>query len=215
MIATFTTFDILSFATPLRRFLPSVAVVVVVAVIAPLPALAIPVAAALMALMAPQTFATDERGRLDTLYAILPISRRTVVAGRYLAVVILYLAMAAVATLAAVAVTLAQGASVPLGQLAVINLVCLVVLLLMISAQLPFFFGLGFARARPMMYLPLVAVSGAVWLAERFALRDAVDLEAVTRLHPAAVAAPLALVVVGAVVLSALLAAGRYEARSL
>lgn len=215
MIVTFATFDVLGVTTPLKRFLPSVAAVVAAAVLAPLPALSILAAVALMVLLAPQTFAADERGRLDALYATLPISRRTVVTGRYVALVALYLALAAVATVSAVAATLAQGRPVSFTQLALVNLVCLVLFLLVIAVQLPFFFGLGFTRARPMMYIPLVVVSAGVWLADRVGLQDRLDVGALADVHPAAVAVPLALVLAAVVTLSAAVAATRYGRRSL
>lgn len=215
MIATFATFDLMSTTTPLKRFLPSVAAVVAAAVFAPLPAFGVLAAAALMVLLAPQTFATDERGRLDTLYATLPISRRTVVLGRYVSLIALYLMLAAVGTLAAVAVSLVQGEQVPLFQLALVNLACLVFFLMTIAVQLPLFFGLGFTRARPMMYIPLIVAAGGLWLADRLSLWEQIDLDALTALHPAALVAPLALALVATVAISATVAAQRYGRRSL
>ncbi|GAB2612343.1 ABC-2 transporter permease [Pseudactinotalea suaedae] len=215
MIATFAGFDLMSTTTPLTRFLPSVAAIVAAAVLTPLPAFGILAAAVLMVLLAPRTFANDERGRLDTLYATLPISRRAVVVGRYVALIALYLTLAAVGTAAAVAVTLVQDQQVSLVQLGLVNLACLAFFLLVIAVQLPFFFAVGFVRARPMMYIPVIAGAGALWLAGRLGLQERIDLDALTALHPAALVALSALALAAAVTISAVIAARQYARRSL
>lgn len=215
MIATFTAFDVMSFVSPLKRFAPMLLAIVAVAVFAPFPAFSIAAAAALMILLAPQTFATDERGRLDTLYATLPVSRRTVVVGRYLALVLLYLVMAAFATAVAAAVGLVQGERVSPGLLALVNLGALVFFLLVIAVQLPFFFAAGFTRARPMMYIPLVVVAGLAWLAGRLGIHQSLAPGDLGALHPALAVTLVLLALAAVVTVSAMTAAARYARRSL
>src|SRR4051812_362197 len=112
MIARFVVFDILNFVTPVKRFAPAMFLVLVAPWAAPSPAFGIGTAAIVMSLLAANPFAADERGRLDTLYATLPVTRRGVVIARYIALMVLYVAAAALGTGAALVVQIKSGQAV-------------------------------------------------------------------------------------------------------
>jgi len=215
MTGTFALFDIQNFLTPLKRVLPPMLVVVVAAIATPWPAFAIGAAAIAMSLLAANPFAADERGRLDTLYSTLPVSRRSVVVGRYLALLAVYAVVAVLATVVAIVVPLVRGEEVDYSVLLPVNLVSLVIFSVALAVQLPFFFSLGFTRARPMMYLPVAVLIGAFYLASQTGLLDRVDPAAVASGNPAV----LALVGVGgslvALVVSAVVSIARYGRRPL
>lgn len=215
MIATFTLFDGLNFASPLRRVLPPLLVVLVAAVVPPWPAVGIGAAALVMTLLAPNHFATDERGRLDTLYATLPISRRTVVLGRYAALVLLHLVVAAAATALAVLVSLLRGQEVSADVLVPVNLGSSAFYLLALAVQLPFFFALGYTRARPLAYLPAVVLTAGAWLAGRTGVLDGLDLGGLTAVDPTVLTGAALVVSLVALALSAALSSARYSRRNL
>lgn len=215
MIATFALFDGLNFTSPLRRVVPPFLVVLAAALVLPWPAVGIGAAAVVMTLLAPNHFAADERGRLDTLYSTLPVTRRSVVLGRYAALVVLYLVVAAVATVLAVLISLLRGQEVAPEVLVPVNLGSFAFYCLALSVQLPFFFALGYTRARPLVYLPVVVVTAVSWLVGRTGLVDDVDLGTLTTANPSILTG--AGLVVGLVALSAsaALSATRYARRDL
>jgi ABC-type transport system involved in multi-copper enzyme maturation permease subunit len=215
MIGTFAMFDVVNFATPLKRILPPILMVLIAVVASPWPAVGIGGAAIIMSLLAPNPFAADERGRLDTLYATLPVSRRTVVFGRYVALLVLYVAVAAFATLIAIVIPLIEGESVDFALLGLVNAGSFFVFGLAIAVQLPFFFSIGFTHARPMMYIPVAVLAGGAWLAAQTGILDTVDLGTVVSVNPAVLWVTGLVLVLAALAGSAVISSERYRRRAL
>lgn len=121
---------------------------------------------AMAALTGSYSFAVTESAHLETLFATLPSTRRVVVMARYL-VIGGILAAAGIAAVVADAVkaAISQRPWSPAAALAVIA-ISFAVASLVIAIQFPFFFRLGYLRAR-FLTLVAIAVVGAViaWLA--------------------------------------------------
>lgn len=215
MIATFVRFDILNFVTPAKRILPALLVVLLVSVTSPWPATAIGGAAIVMSLLAANPFATDERGRLDTLYATLPISRRAVVLGRYLALVALYVVLALLGTIVSVVVPLLRREPVGGEIILLVNAGSLVVFIAALAVQLPFFFSVGYTRARPLVFLPMAVVVALAWLAGQTGLLANVDFRPLLSMNPLVLCAFGVGVSALLVVISATISSVRYGRRSL
>jgi ABC-type transport system involved in multi-copper enzyme maturation permease subunit len=176
MIGTFALFDIVNFVTPVKRIAPALLLVLVAPVISPWPAFGIGAAAIVMSLLASNPFSADERGHLDTLYATLPISRRSIVVARYLALVLLYVAVALLATVAVIVVTISQGKIVDFVSLGAVNGASLLVFTIALAVQLPFFFSVGFTRARLMTFIPVVVVVGGAAIASQTGMLEHTDV---------------------------------------
>src|SRR5690606_34005057 len=101
MIAAFTRLDLSSWFLRTQTAL-TLLLVVAVGILLPVPGMAIIAAALVTSLMVSAPFLADEREHLNTLYGVLPVSRRTVVTGRALSIVTYYIAAAALATLVTV-----------------------------------------------------------------------------------------------------------------
>ena len=215
MIASFALFDIANFVTPAKRVAPPLLIVAIAAIITPWPTFAIGAAAIVMSLLAANPFAADERGRLDTLYATLPLSRSAVVIGRYVSLTVIYLLVVLAANILAVAVPLTKGAEIDLWMLGMINLASVIIYALAIAVQLPFFFSVGFTRARPMMYIPVGVVAGLLWLAGQTGLVDDSDFTALQSIDPVVAVGVGVGVSVVALVISAAVSSVRYGRRSL
>lgn len=110
-------------------------------------------------------FSITEKAGLDTLYATLPVSRRSVVLGRYLTIVALYAVLVALSEAVTRAMALVLGKGVEPGVLTLIAAGSFATLALITAVQLPFYFALGFTRARLVSTVPVflpAAVVGAV-----------------------------------------------------
>lgn len=162
------------------------------------------VAAAMMAsLLVPQyLFALDERSRLDTLYAILGISRRDVVTGRHLSVALT--GLVAIGLGVVVAIAAAAIRQLPLQTATVMMMVCLGALLFALVSAIatPVSFALGQTRARP----AALGVSGALFLAVM--LVGWLAPEAFDRLFGALASLALPAILTGLIVLAAALLVG-------
>ena len=215
MIGTFARFDIINFVTPVKRIAPALLLVLVAPAISPWPAFGIGAAAIVMSLLASNPFAADERGRLDTLYATLPISRRSIVISRYLALVVLYVAVALIATIAVIVVTVSQGKPVDFVLLGAVNVASLLVFAVALAVQLPFFFSVGFTRARLMTFIPVVVVVGGAAIASQTGILKHADVvsEIAHHLDTLWVAAPIVAGV--ALAASIVISSTRYGSRAL
>lgn len=158
MIAAFTRFDVGNLFTSPARMLVPFAFVVVAGIAGPTPLFAIAAAAAVTSLGVGTPFLNDERGHLDTLYAILPISRKTVVVGRYLAMALWFVAAAVIGTVTVVVTNLVRGEAVQPAVLVLTLAVSFCGAALALAVQLPVLFAFGFAKARAAMFLPLIVV---------------------------------------------------------
>ncbi|MEO8094055.1 MAG: ABC-2 transporter permease [Pseudolysinimonas sp.] len=215
MIGTFARFDIVNFATPVRRVAPAMFLVLVTSVATPWPEFAIGTAAIVMSLLAVNSFAADERAHLDTLYATLPITRRNVVVGRYLALVVMYLVVALLASIAAIIITLVGGDSVNFVVLAAVNVAAFLVFAVSVAVQLPFFFSVGSTRARPMIFIPAVVFGGGAVLATQTGLFSRTDLMVVVSKNLGAMLGAVPVIALAALIASIAISAARYDRRAL
>lgn len=165
MITAFTRFDLMSWF-PRTQTLLTLLFVAVIGVLLPVPGMAVMAAALVTSMMVSAPFLGDERGRLDTLYGVLPISRGTVVIGRTLSVVTYYLAAAVLATAVTVVVALVRGERVPAELLLIAHAVALAVVGLAMALQLPVLFRVGYSRGRLVAYAPAFVAAGLAWLAQ-------------------------------------------------
>jgi hypothetical protein len=152
----------------LRSLRPSAKVVVWVALAVAIvfsltnrqPFLVIQLAGLLVAMLAPQyLFNNDERGRLDTLYTALGIPRRTVVAGRYATLTSLAVAGVAVGIILTVILAAIFSTRLNWGSMAALALATIAAAGLILAVQAPFYFSLGFTRARPVGFVALLALA--------------------------------------------------------
>lgn len=215
MIARFAVFDILNFATPVKRVAPALFLVLVAPWAAPSPAFGIAAAAIVMSLLASNPFAADERGRLDTLYATLPLSRRGIVVGRYLALMAVYLIAAALATAAAVVIQIKSGSAPDPLLFGAVNVIALLFFAVAVSLQLPFFFSVGFTRARLLAFIPATVVVGGGALAAQFGALSATGLIDVISHNLTALWVGAPLVVAALLAASIAISSARYSRRAL
>ena len=101
-VLRFTKLDLRVQQATLKTTLAVAAVLVLLTwVTAPLPEMIVAVFTFAAAIVAVEPFRGDERGRLDTLYAVLPVSRALVVWGRYLTILGIQITFAATGVLLA------------------------------------------------------------------------------------------------------------------
>ena len=146
------------------HLVPLVLVVAIIVGINPGPLGAISLCSALAMLAPASAFGLDERARLDTLYAVLPISRKNIVLGRYAGMLILAAALGLLGTVLSIAVTVVRSQAVDATQIAVICCASFLALSLVLGIQLPVYFALGHSRARILNYAILIALLGTFWL---------------------------------------------------
>lgn len=118
----------------------------------------------LAAAIGPQyPFSLDERSRLDTLFATLPLGRRAVVLGRYATMLTVALMLAALGLLVSLAAAPAFGETLAATTLAMLATGGFAAFCLFTALELPFFFALGFSRARPFAFAaPLVGIGAVI-----------------------------------------------------
>lgn len=163
MISTFTRLDLSSWF-PRSQTLLTLLFVVAVGVLLPVPGMAIVASTVVTSLMVSAPFLGDERGRLDTLYGVLPVSRSTVVTGRTLSILVYYLLAATLATIVTVISTVARGGQIETELLLIAHAAALAFVGLSMALQLPVLFRLGYSRGRLMSYAPVFVVVGVAWL---------------------------------------------------
>jgi len=163
MTSAFTRLDLSSWF-PRTQTILTLLFVAAVGVLLPVPGMAIMASAVVTSLMVSAPFLGDERGRLDTLYGVLPVSRRVVVLGRTLSLIAYYLAAAALATVVTVLSTMVRGGRVEPEFLLIAHAAALAFVGLSMALQLPVFFRIGYSRGRLMAYAPVFVVAGLAWL---------------------------------------------------
>lgn len=152
-------------------------------------------------LTASYPFAIGDKNDLDTLYAVLPVTRAAQLAGRYLFALVLFLVAAGVGTGLVFVIALAGDKPLPTGpDVAVLVAASFAFYALMIGLQYPMYVWLGYLRARLLANVPFMVLLVAV-LAFSARLED-VTLPSPTVAAPALVAAG-ALVLVGSAAVSA------------
>lgn len=140
-------------------------------------------------------FAIGEKNDLDTLYGVLPMRRRDLVAGRYGFAMVLVVVAAVIGTL--IGFALGAAMDLPFGweELGYLLVVGFVIVGVVISVQFPLYFALGYTRARLITYLPIFAVMAVVILAMNVMPKNAVVLPSPAVLVPVAIVGTLALLV--------------------
>lgn len=146
-----------------RQLIPLAGAVAVISVVAGRPQAVVLAGGVFAALGASYPFAIGERDGLDTLRAVLPVGRGTLVAGRYAFTLVLYLAAAVVAV--PLAVLGAQMRDVVVsaspGEIATSVALGFGVYALLAGTQLPVYYALGYTRGRMVAIVPLVLLCSA------------------------------------------------------
>lgn len=165
MSLAFTRFDLMSWA-PRRQSLLPLALIIAVGVALPVPGMAIVAAALVTSLMLSAPFLGDERDRLDTLYGVLPISRRSIVVGRALSILLYGIAATIVATATTLVVASIEGTAIAPELLVIAYAAAFAVIGLSIGSQLPVLFRVGYSRGRFMVYAPTILIAGGAWIGQ-------------------------------------------------
>lgn len=181
MTFAFTKLDLMSWF-PRRQTLLPLAFIVVVGIVLPVPGMAIAASAFVTSLMLSGPFLGDERDHLDTLYGILPISRRVVVVGRTLSILIYGVVAMFVATVTTLSVAAVRGTSVAPEFLGIGYAAAFAIIGISVGVQLPVLFRIGYSRGRLMVYAPTLLIAGAAWLAQA---TGAIDGDAIGAIPPA------------------------------
>lgn len=213
MITSFTRLDLSSWF-PRSQTLLTLFFVVVIGVLLPVPGMAVMAAALVTSLMVSAPFLGDERGHLDTLYGVLPISRRTVVIGRALSVFSYYVVAAVIATAVTVVMALVRGAAIPVEILLIAHAGALAFIGLSMALQIPVFFRIGYSRGRLMAYAPAFVVAGLAWVTQALGVQGPF-VDAFDGVPVPAIAAVGALIGVGGIVCATILGARLDRTREL
>ncbi|TFV84472.1 ABC-2 transporter permease [Microbacterium sp. dk485] len=171
MTLAFTRFDLMSWFAQ-RQMLLALALIVVVGIIIPVPGMAIVASAFVTSMMLSTPFLGDERDRLDTLYGVLPVSRRAIVVGRALSILLYGVVALIVATLATLGVAAVRGTMIAPELLAIAYAAAFAIVGLSIGVQLPVLFRVGYSRGRLMVYAPTILIVGAAWIAQAAGVID-------------------------------------------
>ncbi|SDQ48905.1 ABC-2 transporter permease [Microbacterium sp. cf332] len=210
----FTRFDLQTWLPRKQSLLP-LAFIIVVGVAVPVPGTAVLAAAFVTSFMISAPFLSDERGGLDTLYGILPISRARVVAGRTTALVIYYVICCVVAIVTTVGVASVRGNPLPAGLLGLVAVALaagFAFVGLALALQLPVLFRVGYTRGRLVAYAPALVVAALLWLNQ---LTGAVEITSELTVPVGAVIATAIGVGLGGLLVGAFLAGRVYRAREI
>jgi len=134
-------------------------------VVTPLPPMIVAIFTFAAAIVAVEPFRADERGRLDVLYAVLPVGRAEVVWGRYLTMLGVQVSFAAVGVLLAVAAAAAKAQPLDVGLTGLVLAAGLAINALVLAVQTPVLFRVGYARARWVAFTPIMVIMAIVALA--------------------------------------------------
>jgi len=165
----FLRFDLMSWLPRKQTLLP-LALIVVVGIALPVPGMAIVASAVVTSMMISAPFLADERGRLDTLYGVLPLSRRSIVVGRAIAILTYYLLASAIAVVTTWAVAIARGGTIPFEIAGISLAVGFAFIGLAMSLQLPVLFRIGYSRGRLIAYAPALVIAGVLWVNQTLGL---------------------------------------------
>ena len=165
----FLRFDLMSWLPSKQTLLP-LALIVVVGIALPVPGMAIVASAVVTSMMISAPFLADERGRLDTLYGVLPLSRRSIVVGRTIAILTYYVLASAVAVVTTWAVAIARGSTIPFEIAGISLAVGFAFIGLAMSLQLPVLFRIGYSRGRLIAYAPALVIAGVLWVNQTLGL---------------------------------------------
>ena len=106
-------------------------------------------------------FAVGEKSNMDALYATLSINRKTVVAGRYLFALAFNLCavlFSVVFAIVGIFVSGASGSGMGTGEIVLAGILLAAIFLVIQAIQLPFFFKMGYAKAKFFSLAPFAAL---------------------------------------------------------
>ena len=211
MSIAFTRFDLMSWFTQ-RQTLVALALIVVAGIIVPVPGMAIIAAAFVTSLMLSTPFLGDERDRLDTLYGVLPISRRAIVVGRTLSIIVYGVVALIIATVTTLSVAAVRGTMLAPEVLAIAYAAAVAIVGLSIGVQLPVLFRVGYSRGRFMVYAPTVLIVGVAWIGQATGVINGEVVSSIP--FPLGLGACVAIGVLG-IIVGTVLAARLYSKREL
>ena len=106
-------------------------------------------------------FAVGEKSNMDALYATLSLNRKTVVAGRYLFALAFNLCailFSVVSALLGIVVSAVAGHEAGTGEVLLVGILLAALFIIIQAIQLPFFFKMGYTKAKFFSLVPLVAL---------------------------------------------------------
>lgn len=126
--------------------------------------LAVPIVMLMMysTIYASYPFAVGDKNGIDTLYVTLPIMKNNIVTGRYVFTLCLNLIMSIVAFAISGFLTAVSDKAYSWAETSAIVLSCFALFSIVEAIQLPIYFKLGYAKAKFLAYLPLLAFPAAV-----------------------------------------------------
>ncbi|QAY58927.1 ABC-2 transporter permease [Microbacterium protaetiae] len=175
----FTLFDLHNIVStaPLRPLL-MLGLVAVIGATAPVQGAAIMVGGYMGAMLLSSVFLTDERGRLDALYGLSRVSRTAVVFGRYATALVVGAGTSAFGFVVALVIVAIHRSRVEWTLMGLMALGAFVVAVISISALLPWYFAMGYARGRQAMLVLIIALVGLGWLGSRTSIFDGATIAA-------------------------------------
>jgi len=108
-------------------------------------------------------FAIGEKTKIDLLYASLPLQTRNLVFGRYLFALLINLGSGLIAFLFTFATALVLRQDFVLEETVAAIVGCFFLFTLVEAIQMPFYFKLGYTKAKLVVFLPLVVVPAALF----------------------------------------------------
>lgn len=123
------------------------------------PATAVVMAAVFATFLASYPFAIADKNDLDTLYGMLPVSRRALVAGRYVFALALYVASTLLGGVMAAVIAAIRHEPVALADAALVAAISFAIYCVVVALQHPFFWAMGYTKARAVSYVPLLALA--------------------------------------------------------
>jgi hypothetical protein len=172
MIAVFARLDLSTWLWK-RQTLLSIALVIVFGIVVPAQGVSILAAALVTSVSVSVPFLHDERWRLDTMYGLLPVSRRAVVAGRAVSLAVYFAVAMIVAIAATIVVAVVRGNSMQGDVVLLTSALAVGLVGMSLSLQLPVLFRLGFARGRFIVYAPPLLIAIIAWVAQATGLLSA------------------------------------------
>jgi hypothetical protein len=122
------------------------------------------IAAIYAAPLASYPFAASEKNRLETLYAALPVARRTLILARYLVTTAIWLGLTTAFALVS-ALDLGRSATSDPQAWAMLLPLAAVMFAVLVGIQLPVMYRFGYTSAKLFGYLPLLLVAAVIGLA--------------------------------------------------
>lgn len=157
-IASVVRLDLLSVRPYAKQFALLLAVAAVLGITMDDATAVLPMSVVYAVLVASYPFAIADKNDLDTLYAVLPLRRSTLLVGRYLYSLVVFTAAAVIAGAAALGISVARDQVPTPADAALLLAVSFLVFGAMIAVQYPLYVRLGYMRSRLVANLPFLAL---------------------------------------------------------